>query len=144
STGVRAHLVPSGGGQCFRSARMKILELSPVCGVDVRDIDLRDDLDPDDVEDIRRAFLASHLVLVRGQDIDDDAQARFLSHLGTMAVGTGGPFVSVADYVSTEREDDVAGPGRMLFHVDRSFQQFPPYAISMYAVKLSGHGAPPT
>src|SRR5437879_6002087 len=121
---------------------MKIAELSPVGGVEIQDIDLRADLSPAEVEEIHRAFLESHLLLIREQDLDKQDQARFLSHLGKLAPSTGGPFTSVADYVSTERYSS-AGPDKLLFHIDRAFQTSVPYGISFYALKLS-EGASPT
>jgi taurine dioxygenase len=123
---------------------VKLVKLSPVCGVEVQGVDLRQDLSTPEIAEIRQAFLRAHLLLFRRQADDDEAHARFLSHLGKLEPGPDGPFRSVVDYVSTERADNVARAGRLLYHIDRSFQMSPPYAVSFFAVKMSPGAGPGT
>jgi len=57
--------------------------LSPVVGTQFLDLDLRNELAPDVIEAIRKAYFESGLVLVRGQQgISFDDQQRFASYLG--------------------------------------------------------------
>jgi taurine dioxygenase len=57
--------------------------LSPEIGTQFLDLDLRNELAPDVIEAIRKAYFESGLVLVRGQQgISFDDQQRFASYLG--------------------------------------------------------------
>jgi len=119
---------------------VRTTEFSGVAGVEVHDVDLNMELASGDITELQSALLRTHLLVFHEQDIDSIAQARFLSHFGQLKKQNGEPMV---EYVSTSRPDDIAGPGRLLFHSDACFTTTPPYGSSLYPLKLSSN-APAT
>jgi taurine dioxygenase len=63
---------------------IKVTPLSPVLGAEVQGIDLRQEVTPEQLEEIKRAS-AEYLVLVfRNQDISSEDHKRFGRHFGTL------------------------------------------------------------
>lgn len=112
---------------------MRTRPLSPVCGVEIQDLDLTGDLVP--YEDELRALLHEHQMLCfRVPDLAGEDQLRLLSCFGPLVDesidGSGW------SYVSNVEPGGVLGDGPFLFHSDLEFTPEPLWVLSLYATEL--------
>jgi alpha-ketoglutarate-dependent taurine dioxygenase len=66
-------------------AQLDVVRLSPHIGAEVRNIDLRETLDPDTIDGIRRAWLDHAVILFRDQDLSQEDLLR-VNRLMTVGV----------------------------------------------------------
>ncbi len=127
------------------------IKFSPALGAEIRGIDLRRPLDAETVAALRAAWL-DHLVLVfRGQDLDEDDQARFAGAFGTPSA-TQRPDKRSEKHnpdprillITNIREDGkpigFLPDGELQFHSDSAFLEHPLMATVLYAVAIPSHG----
>ena len=127
------------------------VRLSPALGAEIRGIDLHAPLDGETVGALRAAWL-EHLVLVfRGQDLNEDDQARFAAYFGTPSE-TQQPDNRSAEHnpddrvllITNIRENGepigFLPDGELQFHSDSAFLQEPLSATVLYAVEIPSHG----
>ena len=125
---------------------MRIEPLSGVIGAEVRGVDLRA-VDAAGTEALRRAWLAHHVLVVRGQDLTEEQliafgagfgaieKARRLSPLATR------PEIMVISNIRRNGEALGALPdGEMAWHFDRIHQKVPNKAGVLYAVEVPASG----
>jgi taurine dioxygenase len=108
------------------------------CGASVTGVDLSKPLVPDDVADIRAAWLKHHVLAFPGQRMSDDDLERF-----TLAFGGFGddPFIAPIPgrkhVIAVKRKADETAP---LFaenwHSDWSFQARPPAGTCLYGITI--------
>jgi taurine dioxygenase len=132
---------------------IKVTPLSDALGAEISGVDLTQPLDPATVAAINEAWLEHLVIVIRGQDLDDEDQVRF-----------GGYFGPVGDYlrpdslrtpamkdrhrsvmfVSNIKEDGVPigtlPDGEMMFHTDTGYARKPHKATLLYAVELPDRG----
>jgi len=133
---------------------LKITPLSPAIGVEIGGIDLRQELDPDTIAEIRRAWCDNSIMLIRGQDLTEADQFRFARNLGTIAARSRPP-LEKRDYVPdpdnpmhlvTDRVDEKGrrlgslGHGEMWFHTDKCYEEKPHRASLLYAIEIPSSG----
>jgi taurine dioxygenase len=133
---------------------LQISPLSPAIGVEIGGIDLSQDLDPEVVTEIRRAWCDNSIMLFRGQDLTDEDQFRFARTLGNIAPRSRPP-VEKRSYVPdpdnpmhlvTDRVDDQGhrlgslGHGEMWFHTDKCYEERPHRASLLYAIEIPSRG----
>lgn len=112
--------------------------LTPL-GVEVTDLDLHD-LDDSAVEHLRDLLAEHGVVVMPGQDVDDDVFETFLRRFGelTFTAGEqpleGHPDLNVITNVGRET------PPRSQFHVDTSYVREPPAYTALRAVEIPEQG----
>lgn len=111
---------------------LELRPLSPALGVEAIGVDPRAPLDARERERLREAYTQSHMVLVRGDIVDIEAQRRFASLFG--------PVIDSA-YVSNSRADGIIQHGALLFHSDLAFTTDPYLGLSLHALELPSTGS---
>ena len=128
--------------------------LHPDIGVEVRGVDLREQLDADTVNRIREAWAERSVLLLRGQDISEDDQFRFARHFGAIADRVKPPVEKRAwrpdrenrMQLVTDRLDEQGralgslGHGEMWFHTDKCYVEKPHRASFLYAMEIPAVG----
>ncbi|MGV9721977.1 TauD/TfdA dioxygenase family protein [Nocardia beijingensis] len=120
---------------------MRTVPLTASIGVELQDVDLSQPFDDQEIATIRDAF--DHgLVLVRGQQLADEDQDRFVATLGQLHTFRWG---STVEYMSNVIEDNPspAGRGPLLFHNDGAHQPHVSAGTCLYAQDVSST-SPPT
>jgi len=118
---------------------MKTTPLTDDFGVEVSDIDLREPISDDQARELHRLFSENHLLVVRGQDLDEHQQVDFAGTVGTPRKNRDGTSHA---WISNAREDGLAGGARLLFHSDAAFKSTPVAGISLYGVELDDESSP--
>jgi taurine dioxygenase len=118
---------------------MQLRPLAPGFGVEVRDLEPSLDLDGlDDLEAtrIRRCFDDHGLLLFRDVDIDTRAQYRLACFLADD--GHDDPDMeSRPSYVSNREPDSITPFGRLPFHTDLIWGEYPFRVVSLYAIEVA-------
>ncbi|HEY6531297.1 MAG TPA: TauD/TfdA family dioxygenase [Acidimicrobiales bacterium] len=116
--------------------------LSTALGAEVTGLDISRRLDDDEVKFLRQVFDERGLVLFRNVDIPRLRQA-YLSQLLMVAdaVPTEDEAAAIADqqasFLISNREEGAAGPfGRLLYHCDGMWSEWPYEVISLFAVAV--------
>jgi taurine dioxygenase len=110
--------------------------LSPALGAEVLDLDLHRPLGADDPAALRQALDEHHLLLVRGQPLDDDQHLAFAAAFGHVAREAQGAI----GMVSNVRPDGTLGSDRATWHSDFTFFPAPYEAISLYGIDIPASG----
>lgn len=134
------------------------LSVEPLCdalGAEIRGVDLRKLLSPEDRDRILEAFHEYVLLLFRGQNLTSQEQTRFARTFGDLGKRTVGPRFQTspddayADPVMlvTNRSDEgpkggVAsfGDGEMWFHHDTCFYEIPNIVTMLYGIEVTSRG----
>jgi alpha-ketoglutarate-dependent taurine dioxygenase len=109
-----------------------VREVSPALGVELRGIDLRAEQPPEVRQVAVQGLRDHHLVLVRGQELTYDDQARFASWFGSID-GRSSRGTDAATYISNTRAEGLAREGSLLKHQDFCFHPEPLAGLSLYA-----------
>ena len=118
-----------------------LLPLTEDLGYEVKGVDLSKPLAPGVGTLLRGAMATRGLLVIRGQDINDEQQAAFARVFGDFS--RQGPLHSVGGdctYVSNVREDGAFGQGEMQFHFDHSYYAEPLKALMLYGVEIPPEG----
>ncbi len=116
---------------------MRITDLSPSIGVEVHDLDVRDPFTAEDIDALRSALDARHLLLFRAQHLEPMQQLAFVARFGPLC-----PERQLWSYISNARPDGIVRDGALRFHSDFAFAREPTLAISLYALEIPDAGAP--
>lgn len=119
---------------------MELTALSPALGVEIGGLDLAKPFDASAAAALREAFARHHLLLLRGQRLDETDQVRFARLFGP--VSHRGAYMRQVDasHVSNAREDGILGSGVLHFHSDHTFFRHPLKAICLYAIEVPKSG----
>jgi taurine dioxygenase len=121
--------------------RISVAPVSGVLGAEVSGVDLASDLDEAAVAEIRRAFLAHHVLFFHDQELTPDQLMRFGRRFGELDTH---PFVEGMDSrpevieIVTEPEDAVNFGGG--WHTDVTFLDEPDLGSILYAVDVPPSG----
>jgi len=126
---------------------IQVRRLSPVLGAEIVGVDISKPLDAQTIAEIRAAWLEHLVVLFRNQRIDADDQTRFCKYFGEIEP----PKVSVGQddkhphvmFISNVRDMGLRTSleeGEMMFHSDRSYDEFPFMATTLYAMEVPPKG----
>ncbi len=128
--------------------------LSDAIGVEVRGVDLNDPIDEALAGTLKAAWAEQSILLIRGQELDDEAQYAFARIFGEIAPRSKPP-VEKRDYVPdadnpmhliTDRVDENGqrlgslGHGEMYFHTDKCYEEKPDRASTLYAMEIPSSG----
>jgi taurine dioxygenase len=132
-----------------QSAAFSVRPLSPALGAEISGVDLRNPIDASLKQQFLDAWHAHLVILVRGQQLDEDEQVRFAETFGPPArVSSGRTFPGIKNpsvmLVSNIRQDGkVIGAlpdGEMHFHTDQCHQEKPAAATMLYAMEIPSKG----
>jgi taurine dioxygenase len=116
---------------------LSLKPLSPACGVEIQGVDLRQPLDAETANAVRKAFDDNIVVVFRQQDLSEENQLRAAEIFGKVALrkkpvsgpGPGGdfdtPFMLVTNIVENGKSIGAFGDGEMWFHHDTSYYPEP-------------------
>src|SRR5690242_13138609 len=114
--------------------------LSPVLGVEVHGVNLREAIHEDVKQALREAWHRHALLLFRDAGLSDEDLDRIAQMFGVVCydhVDDRGPL----KYVSNVRPDGLVPDGEILFHMDHSFSHSPLRGIMLYAYETPPQGA---
>jgi taurine dioxygenase len=123
--------------------RLRIETITPAVGAIAHDIDLREELVPETVAELRRVLLQQGVIFFRGQDLKRDEVARFMGYFGPLGTD---PF-SVAALAPPTPEHSVHdmptyGNARAtaVWHMDSTLAPAPAAFLSLRALELPTSG----
>ncbi len=126
---------------------MQIVPLSPALGAEIREVDASRAL-PDDLFDrILEAWHEHLVILLRGQELDEEAQVRFAERFGELSpIHT--DHHSAANkavmYIGNRKKDGrLIGAlplGEMQFHSDQCYQERPAKGTMLYSIEVPAAG----
>jgi taurine dioxygenase len=134
--------------------RIVLSKLSEAIGVEVKGIDLNDPVDELLARTLKAVWADKSILLIRGQELDDEAQYAFVRIFGEIAPRSKPP-VEKRDYVPdaenpmhliTDRVDEKGrrlgslGHGEMYFHTDKCYEEKPHRASTLYAMEIPSEG----
>jgi taurine dioxygenase len=121
--------------------------LSTAIGLEVLDVDLREPLTPLRITQLRDAWHAGLILLLRDQTLTEEDQVRFAECFGTLAKtinvhNTGShPAVMLISNIRKDGKPIGALPdGEMHFHTDQCYVEKPAAASMLYAIEVPSFG----
>ena len=99
-----------------------------------------DRVDRDDIADLRRLLAEYGVVVLRDQDVDDDAFLRFLRHFGEPVFTAGETPVDGFADLNVVSNVGRTTPPRSVFHVDTSYINRPPAYTALRTVAVPEQG----
>ncbi|NKB22439.1 MAG: hypothetical protein GKS01_18285 [Alphaproteobacteria bacterium] len=133
---------------------LEFVPLSDAIGVEVRGVDLSQPITAETAAALKAAWAENSIMLIRGQELDDEAQYAFARVFGEIAPRSKPP-VEKRDYVPdpenpmhliTDRVDENGrrlgslGHGEMYFHTDKCYEEAPHRASTLYAIEIPSEG----
>lgn len=112
------------------------------CGATVRGIDLRQELAPEQVAELRLLWLRHHVLSFPSQHLGDDDLERFTRYFGSFGDD---PFIEPIagrkHVIAVERSANETAPVFAdTFHTDWSFQKHPPAGTCLYGIEIPPKG----
>ena len=127
---------------------MEVVSLSPALGAEITGVDASRLLDALTFRKIEQAWHEHLVIVLRGQNLDEEAQVRFAERFGELSPihtsrhsETNNPAVM---YVGNRKKDGKligALPlGEMQFHSDQCYQQRPAMGTMLYSIEIPEEG----
>ncbi len=132
---------------------IEVVPLAPNIGAEIQGVDLRQVLDQETIDAIRRAWLDHVVILIRDQHLHKDDQLRFSGQFGDI-----GELARPKKFRTSGHDDMPEGmmlisnvrengepigalpDGEMMFHHDMLHAEIPHAATLLYAVEIPSHG----
>lgn len=131
----------------LRSPSLRTKPLSPALGVEIVDVDLSEELDDGRFAKILNAWHENLVILLRDQDLTEEAEVRFAERFGPLAMvhtpqfATTHPAVMLISNIREDGRQIGALPdGEMHFHSDQCYQERPATASMLYAIEIPTKG----
>jgi alpha-ketoglutarate-dependent taurine dioxygenase len=119
---------------------LRAVPISNVLGAELSDFDLKRPCGPQEQAELRRLFAEHHLLLVRGQEVTDQDQTRFVGYFGPLHVKRDG---TTETSVSNQGGTGVAtGQARLIWHQDGTYGPRPGIATSLWAQEVAQDAVP--
>lgn len=112
--------------------------ISPVAGVEVIGVDLRDELPEATKKQLREAWHKNAILLFRGQQLDEEGQLRAARIFGE--ISDEGEY-GEQQYVSNVDPAGLTPHGELAFHCDHSWSNSPLRGLMLYALEAPPEGA---
>jgi alpha-ketoglutarate-dependent taurine dioxygenase len=130
------------------ATRLDIRRLAPSIGAEVVGLDLRQAIDAPTAAALRQAWYDHGVLLVRGQDITEDQQARYGEAFGPLALAHATrrladhhPSVMLISNIRENGKPIGALPdGEMFFHSDLCYTEHPVAGTMLYAIEVPRAG----
>jgi len=132
-----------------KPATFTVRQLSPALGAEILGVDLRNPIDEGLKEKLLDTWHQHLVILLRNQDLDEDAEVRFAETFGPLAKTTSGrryegirhPAVMLISNIRKDGKPIGALPdGEMHFHTDQCHQEVPAKATMLYAIEIPSKG----
>jgi taurine dioxygenase len=121
--------------------------LSPALGLEVLDVDLREPLSQARIRQLREAWYAGQILLLRDQSLSEDNQVRFAAYFGSPAktinvhnTGRHPAIMLISNIRKDGRPIGALPDGEMQFHTDQCYVERPAAASMLYAIEVPGTG----
>ncbi len=126
----------------------RVTPLSPAIGAEIHGVDLREPIDAGLRQKLQDAWHEHLVILLRDQQLDEDAQVAFAETFGQPAKVSSGRTFSQKHpsvmLISNIRENGQAigalPDGEMHFHTDQCHQEIPAKATILYALEIPRQG----
>jgi taurine dioxygenase len=131
------------------AAGFTVRQISPALGAEISGVDLRDPIDATLKQKLLDTWHQHLVILLRNQDLDEDAEVRFAESFGSLAKTTSGrkyegikhPAVMLISNIRKDGKAIGALPdGEMHFHTDQCHQEIPAKATVLYALEVPSKG----
>jgi len=134
---------------------MEVIPVSPALAAEICGVNVSRPLDASTVAEIHKAWLEHLVLLIRGQDLDEEAFCRFSAIFGELEhappneaknTTSGGyvpdsPEITVISNVIVDGvEIGSLGAGECAWHTDMSYNSVPPSASCLYALEVPTEG----
>jgi taurine dioxygenase len=126
---------------------MEIIPLSPALGAKIRGVDAGRPIDDATFAKIQQAWHDYLVIVLRGQNLDEDTQVRFAERFGELApVHTTHHSATnkAVMYIGNRKKDGkIVGAlplGEMQFHTDRCYQERPAMGTMLYSIEIPAVG----
>jgi taurine dioxygenase len=129
------------------SAVMEVIPLSPALGAEIRGVNVVHPLPEGVFQRIETAWHEHLVIVLRGQDLDEEAQVRFAERFGELSpIHTDHHSATnkAVMYIGNRKKDGrLAGAlplGEMQFHSDQCYQERPAMGTMLYAIEIPSAG----
>jgi taurine dioxygenase len=126
---------------------MEILPLSSALGAEIRGVDASRPVSNEDFRRIENAWHEHLVILLRGQDLDEDAQVRFAERFGPLSpihTDHHSERNKAVMYIGNRKKDGkIVGAlplGEMQFHSDQCYTERPAMGTMLYAIEIPEDG----
>ena len=128
-------------------AAMELVPLSSALGVEIRGVDASRSISREDFARIENAWHAHLVILLRGQDLDEEAQVRFAERFGPLSpihTSHHSEKNKAVMYIGNRKKDGkIVGAlplGEMQFHSDQCYTERPAMGTMLYAIEIPEDG----
>jgi len=126
---------------------MQVFPLSPALGAEIRGVDVSRPLDDATFGRIRDAWHEHLVIVLRGQDLDEEAQVRFAERFGPLSpihTDHHSPTNKAVMYIGNRKKDGkLVGAlplGEMQFHSDQCYKERPAAGTMLYGIDIPPEG----
>jgi taurine dioxygenase len=126
---------------------MELVPLSSALGVEIRGVDASRPISSEDFARIENAWHANLVILLRGQDLDEEAQVRFAERFGPLSpihTNHHSEKNKAVMYIGNRKKDGkIVGAlplGEMQFHSDQCYTERPAMGTMLYAIEIPQDG----
>jgi taurine dioxygenase len=126
---------------------MEVVRLSPALGAEIRGVDASRPIASEDFAQIENAWHEHLVILLRGQDLDEDTQVRFAERFGPLSpihTDHHSERNKAVMYIGNRKKDGkIVGAlplGEMQFHSDQCYTERPAMGTMLYAIEIPEEG----
>ena len=126
---------------------MEIVRLSGALGAELRGVDASRPMDDATFARVREAWHEHLVIVLRSQDLDEEAQVRFAERFGPLSpihTDHHSPTNKAVMYIGNRKKDGkMVGAlplGEMQFHSDQCYKERPAMGTMLYAIEIPAEG----
>jgi taurine dioxygenase len=126
---------------------MEAVPLSPALGAEIRGVDLSQEISDGEFREIEKVWHDHLVILLRGQDLDEDRQVAFARRFGELSpIHTDHHSATnkAVMYIGNRKQDGkIIGAlplGEMQFHSDQCYQERPAMGTMLYSIEIPAEG----
>jgi len=126
---------------------MEIVRLSPALGAEIRGVDASRPISEEAFRQIEKAWHEHLVILLRGQDLDEEQQVRFAERFGPLSpihTEHHSEKNKAVMYIGNRKKDGrLVGAlplGEMQFHSDQCYRERPAMGTMLYAIEIPAEG----
>lgn len=126
---------------------MEVVPLSPALGAEIRGVDASRPISPEIFSRIEKAWHENLVILLRGQELDEDRQVAFAERFGELSpIHTGHHSATnkAVMYIGNRKQDGrhigALPLGEMQFHSDQCYQERPAMGTMLYSIEIPAEG----
>jgi taurine dioxygenase len=127
------------------ATKLAVRPLSPVLGVEITGVDLREEPDAATRAAILEAWARHHMLVLPDQMLGDGDQIRFCEIFAPVQPERLSPHLvdrkkPGVHYVANTRPDAILPDGEIIWHSDQPFYELPSQATTLYAIEVPSSG----